>query len=88
MKHHIVGIRAVEGTSKKTGKPFDSYIVHTTVENSNEVDAGIAVKDIFIDKGLLKDAVRDLGSYKQLVGLDMDIDRNEYGFVSSVTVVY
>ena len=88
MKHKIIGIRSAQGTSKKTNKPFDSYILHCVVENSSEVDAGSAAVQVFLDKSLLKDEVRSLGSYQQLVGLDIDIDRNAMGFVVEAKVIY
>lgn len=88
MKHHILGIRSFAGTSKKTNKPFDSYILHTTVEGSTDVEYGVAVKDLFVDKSLLQQPVRDLGGYAQLVGLDIEVDRNEYGFITQVKVIY
>lgn len=86
MKHSIVGIRAVEGTSKKTGKPFDSYILSTTFE-TQEVDAGIGVGEVFLDKSLLREAVQVVGSYRALVGMDINIDRNDRGFVVGVQLV-
>ena len=88
MKHRIVGIRSAQGTSKKTGKSFDSYILHCVIDGSSEVDAGAAVAEVFLDKNHLKADVQNLGSYKQLVGLDVDIDRNAQGFVIGAKVIY
>lgn len=88
MKHKIIGIRSAQGTSKKSNKPFDCYILHCVLDNSNEVDAGSAAVQVFLDKSILKDDVRSLGSYHQLVGLDIDIDRNSMGFVVQAKVIY
>lgn len=86
MVNKILGIRAIEGTSKKTGKPFDAYILNVVYETP-EVDAGMGTAELFLDKGLLKDAVKQLGGYRQLVGQCVDVDRNASGFVVTVRLV-
>lgn len=86
MVHKIVGIRAAQGVSKKTNKPFDSYILAVTYATS-EMDEGIGAGELFVDKSLLAEEVKNLGSYKLLVGEEIDIDRNAGGFIIGVRIV-
>lgn len=79
MKMHIVGIKAMEGVSKKTGKPFDAFVLSCTLV-TDQVDAGCGVKELFLDKGLLMDAARSFGGYKALVEMDIDVQYNDRGF--------
>lgn len=84
----IIGIKAFEGTSKKTGRSYDAYVLHTVVQNSGDEDLkGHEVKQQFIDKKFLLDDVKRLGGYSALVGQVVDIMYNDRGFVESVMLL-
>lgn len=84
----IVGVMAVEGTSKKTGRPFDAYILHTLrqVPNDDRLK-GVEAKQLFVDKKFLLEDVKQLGSYGALVGKDINISFDQGGFVESVSMI-
>ena len=84
----IIGVKSLEGTSKKTGKNFDSYILHTIVQTSGDPDfKGNEVKQQFVDKKFLLEDVKRLGGYSALVGQFVDIIYNDRGFVESVMLL-
>lgn len=84
----IIGVKSLEGTSKKTGKNFDAYVLHTVVQTSGDEDLkGHEVKQQFIDKKFLLDDVKRLGGYSALVGQVVDIMYNDRGFVESVMLL-
>lgn len=84
----IIGVKCLEGTSRKTGKNFDAYVLHTVVQNSGDEDLkGHEVKQQFVDKKFLLDDVKRLGGYSALVGQVVDIMYNDRGFVESVMLL-
>lgn len=88
MVYQIIGVKAMEGTSKKTGRPFDSYVLHMVVQNSGDQDLkGHEVKQQFVDKKFLLDDVQRLGGYSALVNQVVDIMYNDRGFVESVMLL-
>lgn len=55
-KAQLLGYSKMQGTSKKTGKPYDGYMFHIAYTDSNV--QGHAVNNIFIDSSILEaDAV-------------------------------
>lgn len=47
MKVTVLGKQNLKGTSRKTGKPFDSNVIHVSMEQSNV--EGKAVQTIWLD---------------------------------------
>lgn len=78
----------MSGKSKKSGKPFDAYILMGARVNSNDKELnGMEVKQIFLDKRFLLEDVKRLGSYAAIVGMSVDINYDDGGFVESAQLI-
>lgn len=76
MRIEVVGVKNISGTSKKSGKPFDSYIVHYTRDGSGQGVTGRIADSMFIDKSLCAGRVPAVGDF-------LDVSRDN-GFVEDV----
>lgn len=84
MVYEILGIKPLEGTSKKTGKPFDAYLLHCSRANPNDTALqGYEVKQLFVDKRFLLEDVKQLGSFSALIGSNVSVSYDENGFIES-----
>ena len=87
MVYEILGIKPLEGTSKKTGKPFDAYLLHCARENPNDSTLfGHEVKQLFVDKRFLLDDVKSLGSFAALVNMYVSVSYDSNGFIESCSL--
>ena len=87
MVYEILGVKALEGTSKKTGRPFDAYLLHCARENPNDTGLiGEEVKQLFIDKRFLLEDVKRLGSFGAMVGSCVAVSYDSNGFVESCSL--
>lgn len=73
MKVTVIGKSHLSGTSKKTGKPYDSTIVHVFYKK-NGVD-GLAAEAIWLDETYSLATVE--------VGWVCDVDRNSLDYLRS-----
>lgn len=88
MLYLCLGIKPLQGTSKKTGKPFDSYILHLSHEVPSDPDLfGYEVKQAFVDKKFLLDYVQQTGSYKSIVNQTVNLEYDQGGYVVACSVV-
>ena len=76
MKVTVVGKQNMTGTSRKTGKPFDSNVVHVTMEQ-NGVE-GKAVQTIWLDP-----ATYPLAGIR--VGAAYTVDHDSRGYLLAFT---
>lgn len=76
MKVKVVGVKSIQGTSKKNGKTFDSYIVHYVRDGNSQGVTGEIADSMFIDKRLCAGRVPAVGDY-------MDVSRDN-GYVEEV----
>lgn len=76
MKIEVVGVKSISGTSKKNGKPFDSFIVHYTRDGSSQGVIGMIADSMFIDKSLCAGRIPTVGDI-------LDVSRDN-GFVEDV----
>lgn len=76
MKVTVLGKQNLKGTSRKTGKPFDSNVAHVSMEQ-NGVE-GKAVQTIWLDP-----ATYPLHTIK--VGAVYNVDYDNRGFLVSFT---
>lgn len=74
MKVTVIGKSHLSGTSKKTGKPYDSTIVHVSCKK-NGVD-GLAAETIWLD-------AKSFPVENIAVGQPYNVDRDSSGFVIS-----
>ena len=83
MEFGIVGIKSLIGVkSRKTGQDMNAYILHMVRENQRDDRLqGCEVKQQYIDGGLLAADVKNLGGSGQLVGMRLDINYDDGGFV-------
>lgn len=86
MKFDVVGISAISGTSAKSGKPYDSYILYTSRGKASRCDAGVQTKELFVDKRFLGDLVNQVGDYTKLVGRCIDVSFDDRGFFDSAAL--
>lgn len=88
MEFGIVGIKSLIGIkSKKTGQPMNSYILYMVRENQRDDRLqGCETKQQYVDASLLAADVKNLGGYGQLVGMHIDINYDDGGFVDSLTL--
>lgn len=77
---NVVGVKKVEGTSKKTGKPFDAYIIAYNREAKILGYNGMSAGEIFCDVSLL-------AGHVPIPGDTLMVDRNSSGFVESIEIL-
>ena len=73
----VCGVKYVEGTSKKSRKPYRAYIIHHTQEGASQGFQGFVTGDAFIDVALLNGRVIQVGDKLELL-------YNKNGFLSAV----
>ena len=73
----VCGVKYVEGTGKKSGKPYQAYIVHYTQEGSSQGFQGFITGDAFIDGSLLDGKVPHVGD-------KINLFYNRNGFLQAV----
>ena len=88
MLYRCLGVKPLQGTSKRTEKPYDSFILHL----SNGVPEkpglfGHEVKQAFVDKKFLMDYVHQTGSFKTIVNQTVNLEYDQGGFVVGCSVV-
>ena len=71
----VVRSKLVEGTSKKSGKPYKAYVVYYTEDDDSVF--GVITGDAFIDVSLLNGRV-------PMPGDKMELNYNKNGFLSKV----
>lgn len=81
MKAMLVGISAMQGISKKTGKPYDGHNLH--IEYDDKRVDGLAVASKFVDIGVSKCEFK-LGS---LLEFTYDTNFNGYSTLTDVQPV-
>ena len=81
MKAALLGFQKMEGTSKKTGKPYDGYILH--LGYYDEQVTGNATAQIFVDSGIIKNSDCEL---KTGTTYDFEYEVNFGGFKKLVAV--
>ena len=88
MEFGIVGIKSLIGVkSRKSGQDMNAYILHMVRENQRDDRLqGCEVKQQYVDAGLLAADVKNLGGYGQLVGVRVDINYDDGGFVDSIEI--
>lgn len=74
---NVVGVKNVSGTSKKTGKAFDAFIVSYTRDGRPLGFDGLAAGEIFADRELFHGVTPKIGD-------TLMVDRNSSGFVESI----
>lgn len=74
----VVGSKYVEGIGKKSGKPYQAYIVHYVADGDDEGFMGKITGDAFIDKSLLNGHI-------PMPGDQMELSYNKNGFLTKVT---
>ena len=86
MEFGIVGIKSLIGVkSRKSGQDMNAYILHMVRENQRDDRLeGCEVKQQFVDAGLLAADVKN--GYGQLVGMRVDINYDDGGFVDSIQI--
>ena len=73
----VIGSKYVEGTSKKSGKPYTAYIVYYTQDGADQGVNGKICGDAFVDKRLLNGQIPMPGDQ-----IDLLYDKN--GFLNKV----
>lgn len=86
MDFGIVGIRNMIGVkSKKTGQDLNAYILQLVRENPRDDRLkGCECKQQFVDAALLAADIQKLGGYGQLVGMHININYDDGGFIDYV----
>lgn len=62
----VCGVKYVEGTGKKSGKPYKAYIVHFTEDGKRQGFKGYITGDAFIDVSLLDGQTIEVGDKLRL----------------------
>ena len=76
----ICGVKFMEGTSKKSGKPYKAYLIHYTEDGAGQGFDGFVTGDAFIDVSLLN-------GRKPSVGDRVELFYNKQGFLLHVQFV-
>lgn len=77
---NVVGVKHVNGTSKKSGKEFNAFIVSYTRDGRSLGFDGLAAGEIFADCSLFKGVTPKAGDC-------LMVDRNGSGFVESIEFI-
>lgn len=88
MEFGIVGIKSLVGVrSKKSNQDMNAFILHMVRENPRDDRLkGCEVKQQYIDADFLAEDIKRFGGYGQLVGMHIDINYDDGGFVDSVLI--
>ena len=73
----ICGVKYMEGTSKKSGKPYQAYSVHYTEDGKPYGYQGYTTGDAFITLEILEGRIPQVGDR-------MNLFYNKNGFLQSV----
>lgn len=71
MIYNLLGFALLEGTSKKTNKPYSFYDLHCSYTSPFQNHQGLAVERIQLQKGFLKD-IDLLACVGKPVNIDFD----------------
>lgn len=77
MKVKVCGVKYMEGTGKKSGKPYKAYSVHYTMDGSSQGYAGYVTGEAFV-------AVDLVPGRAPVVGDRIDLGFDQRGFLQSV----
>lgn len=73
----VCGVKFVSGSSKKTGKPYEAYLIHYTEEGASQGFQGFVTGDAFIATSLLD-------GYVPKVKDKVELFYNKSGFLEGV----
>lgn len=81
----LVGFKHVTGTGKKSGKPFDAYIVSYIEQDMQQGAYGYTAEQQFVNKDMFLNAVgnRDAAS---LLNSECSFVYNRQGFLDGFTI--
>lgn len=51
MKANVIGVKRMEGTSKRTGKPYAGYLFHVAYESRDKSLIGLETSQEFVPDG-------------------------------------
>ncbi len=75
--YEVIGFRHMNGTSKKTGKPYSGFMIWFSMPFRSEDGVGQETDSVFVDDTLLKGRVPAVGGI-------IDLRFNRRGFLESV----
>lgn len=82
----LVGYRHVQGTSKKTGKPFDAYVVSYVGQDTDKGAVGFRADQQFVDRGMFEAALNGRAAEKVL-NAECEFIYNKTGFLDRFTIL-
>ena len=81
----LVGFRHVQGTSKKTGKTFDAYVVSYLEQDEDQGAVGYKADSQFVDRAMFEAAVSGRAPEK-LMNAECVLVYNKSGFLSQFLI--
>lgn len=80
MKYEVLGVQALDYTSRKTGNPVKGVTLHVKYKDSQV--SGEATGNIFISDNLGIDCVSDVRP-----GSRIDVEYNNRGYVADLSII-
>lgn len=81
--YKLIGYKHIAGTSKKTGNPYDGYVLHVTIKSTDPGFVGEECLSPYVDREMVETAI----GFAYQIGDPLDIRFDSRGHVTGVAYV-